>query len=133
MTKRMAFGLALVSAMLPFSLAGAGLDGSKPLLCAVTEAIECGFDGTCTRGTAESINLPQFVRVDVKAKQLKEHGGERATAIGTIKLSEGRLVLQGLDSERPWTLSISEETGKMSATATGQEVGFVIFGVCTEF
>jgi hypothetical protein len=129
---RITIGLALASALVPLSAASAGLDGSKPLLCAITEAVECAFDGTCTRGTADSVNVPQFVRVDVKAKRLSEHEGERSTAIRSVERVEGRLVLQGVEAERAWSVSISEETGKMSVTASGHDVGFVVFGACTE-
>jgi len=29
-----------------------------------------------------------------------------------------------------WTASVSEETGKMVVTAAGNEVAFIVYGVC---
>ncbi len=43
----------------------------------------------------------------------------------------GNLIMQGGEAGRGWTLVISEETGKMSATISEDRVGFVIFGACT--
>ncbi len=132
MKKRMAFALVLGLCLIPLSVAAGGIDGSKPLLCAVTEAVECGFDGTCQRGTAESINVPQFIEVDLAKSELREHEGSRTTKIRDHQRAEGRLVLQGVEQDRAWSVFISEETGKMSVTATGSEAGFVVFGACTE-
>jgi hypothetical protein len=30
-----------------------------------------------------------------------------------------------------WSLAIAEDTGKMVLTASGDDVGFVVFGACT--
>jgi hypothetical protein len=130
--KRVAFAWALGLCLFPLSAAAGGIDGSKPLLCAVTEAVECGFDGTCERGTADSINVPQFIEVDLAKEELRDHEGSRATKIRDHQRAEGRLVLQGIEQDRAWSIFISEKTGKMSVTATGREAGFVVFGACTE-
>ena len=63
---------------------------------------------------------------------LRDHDGSRSTKIRSHQHAEGRLVLQGLEQERAWSILISEETGKMSVTSTGSEAGFVIFGACTQ-
>jgi hypothetical protein len=43
------------------------------------------------------------------------------------------MVLQGSENGRGWTMVISEETGKVSATVSDDQVGFVIFGASTKF
>ena len=44
--------------------AAAGVaDGSVPLVCVPLSVTECGADDECQRGTAASINLPQFLQV----------------------------------------------------------------------
>jgi len=44
---------------------------------------------------------------------------------------DGKLVFQGMGEELAWSMAISEQTGKMVITASGEEVGFVLFGACT--
>ncbi len=123
---------ALVSllALLPGAPAVAEFDSSKPFLCAITETVECGPNGSCTRGSAEDVNIPTFVWVDVPGGRLREHGGERVTSIGRHERKNGQLLLQGVQ-ERAWSVSISEATGGLTATAAGDGFGFVLFGACT--
>jgi len=44
----------------------------------------------------------------------------------------GKLILQGVQGERGWTLMITEDSGQMSATITGAGEGYIIFGTCTQ-
>ena len=106
-------------------------DGSVPLLCVPIVVTECGPDGECRRVTAESVNLPQFLRVDVKA--MKVHTGEagRESPVRNLEHLNGNLIIQGGQDGRGWTLTISEETGRMSATISADGEGFVVFGACT--
>jgi hypothetical protein len=118
--------------LLPCGTALAGFDGSKPFLCAITEAIECDDDGNCVGGSADDVNMPAFIRVDVAGKNLSEHNGERTTAIQSHTRANGQLLLQGVQ-ERVWNVSISEESGLFTATAAEHGTGFVFFGACTDF
>ena len=112
------------------SPAMAQVDGSKPFLCAITEAVDCGRDGTCARGSAEDVGLPTFIWVDVPAGTLREHGGERRTRVGRSEERDGKLLLQGVE-ERAWSASISQATGALTAAAAGDGAAFVLFGACT--
>jgi hypothetical protein len=127
--KRVAALVALLI-LIPGAPALARVDGSKPFLCAVTEAVDCGSDGTCSRGSAEAVGLPTFVWVDVPGAQLREHRGERTTKIGRKEQRDGRLLLQGVE-KRAWSISINESTGELTAAAAGDGAGFVLFGACT--
>jgi len=40
------------------------------------------------------------------------------------------LILQGVENGRGWTLAITETSGKMVLTVSGNEEGFVVFGAC---
>jgi hypothetical protein len=130
MTSRTAW-LAVLGLVAPAAASAAGLDGSKPMLCAVTEALECSYQGDCARETPEDINIPPFIVVDVKAKTLSEYRGERKSPVQNVFEKEGDVVLQGYE-QRAWSMVISKETGKLSVTASGPETGFVIFGICTD-
>ena len=65
-------------------------------------------------------------------------GGTKVSQIERSETVDGKLMLQGAEDGVEgvrdglgWTLAIGQETGKMSLTASGDEVGFVIFGACT--
>ncbi|MEN8167058.1 MAG: hypothetical protein ABFR65_06215 [Pseudomonadota bacterium] len=127
--------LSLAAFMLPLPLPATGLDGSAQLLCATIDAIECdGLSGECYVGTAETVNLAQFVRIDLKEKKIeavKQGGKSLSSTIMNHQRENGKLILQGIEDGRGWSLVIVEETGKMSATIAGDQVGFVVFGNCT--
>ncbi len=57
--------------------------------------------------------------------------GGRQTAIKNIERINGKTILQGVQEGRGWTMIISEETGKMSASVSGDGFGFIVFGACT--
>lgn len=44
---------------------------------------------------------------------------------------DGGIIMQGVQADCGWTIRISEETGKMSASVAGEQVGFILFGACT--
>ncbi len=127
-------GLAFLCLILtPLSLAAADFDGSKPLLCATIETFECGSGIECQRGTAQSVNLPQFLVIDFKDKKIsgtRESGEVLTTKIENMERSEGKLVLQGTENNKGWNMLINEATGKMTITASDDQVGFVVFGAC---
>ena len=126
-----------------FSLpAGAGdFDGSKPMLCAVMDIVECGPDGNCQKVTAEDVSIPRFLKVNFKEKKItatQTSGSKKSTTIKNSEHIDGKLILQGaedgIEGVRDgvgWSLAIAEESGKMVLTASGDEVGFVVFGACT--
>jgi hypothetical protein len=122
-----AAGLCL--APIPAGAAGK-YDGSAPLLCVPTGVTECGAEGECKRGTAESVNLPQFMRVDVKAMTIRSEEQKRESPIRTVDHMDGKLILQGTQGQRGWTLLIAEDTGQLSATVAADGEGFVVFGAC---
>jgi hypothetical protein len=113
--------------------AGEKFDGSTPLLCAPIEITQCDEGGKCYQGTAEDVNLPQFIRVNLKEKMLSGVGetAGRTTPIDFMERENGRIVLHGGQKGRGWTAVISEETGKLSATISDEGTAFIIFGACT--
>jgi hypothetical protein len=129
-TRRFAWWCAAACFGVP-GLAIAQVDVSKPLLCAVTEAIECPVDGECASLGVDDVNIPAFLVVDAKAKKLSEHKGQRVTPAQSVTERDGHLYLQGIE-ERVWSAAISSSTGQMALTASRPEAGFVVFGVCTE-
>ena len=134
MHKLTAFWLALCLSLLPSTVLAAKYDESVPLLCAVIEVLECEAGAECHGGNADSVNLPPFVKVDVPRKILSttEAAAEQRTSpIRHIEQLDGHLILQGGEGQRASSLIIAHGTGKLTATITDDQVGFVIFGACT--
>jgi hypothetical protein len=132
--------LALVFAAAPVVVQAQDFDGSKPLLCSIIHVTECTPSDDCKRTTVENVGLPRFFKVDVPHKTLtpaEPMEGRKPTAIERIERIDGKLILQGaedgVENVRDglgWTATISETTGKLILTASGEEVAFVSFGAC---
>ena len=127
----LAIGLALAAP----GLAGAAqFDGSKNLVCVPTDAIQCEGAGECVRTEVEALNLPKFLLVDFKKKQLRgtpEGATEETTSkIRNVEKLGDRTLLQGSQNGRGWSLSIDAITGDMSAAIAADDLAFVLFGVC---
>ena len=113
--------------------AASDFDGSKKLICAPSDVFECGPAIDCQRATPETVNIPRFIRVDVKKKQLSGSigGGEEVTTgIQNVTTKDGKLTLQGAENARAWSLVIDQETGQMSASVSDNIEGFLLFGGC---
>lgn len=108
------------------------VDGSTPLLCAVTEVQECEPGGVCQRRSPEAVNLTPFLRIDVKAKRVGTADASGRTApIHDLAQADGRLIMHGGQEGRSWGAVIHGETGRLSAGVVDHEGGFLIFGACT--
>ena len=123
-------------------MAAAGnFDGSKELICALMDIVECQPGGKCLKVTNEEVGIPYFLRIDFKRKSISASymdGSQRSTTIENFEKIDGKAIIQGaedgIEGVRDglgWSLAIAEDTGKMVLTATGDAVGFVMFGACT--
>ena len=111
------------------------IDPSKPALCAPTETFECSPGEPCIADTPEGINLPRFLKIDFRANKAygeRASGEQRTADILTQKIDAGRIVLQGVQDGNGWTVMIDQATGHMSLAISANDVGFVIFGACTQ-
>jgi len=119
---------------LPLASTAGDFDGSKPLLCAIIEEFDCTPGDECLSGTAESINIPQFLKIDFKEKVIsgkREDGKVRSTTVRKTERVDGKMILQGIQNGKAWSMVLTEATGKMTITAADDQVGFVVFGACT--
>ena len=112
----------------------ADFDGSRKLLCVPTDAVQCEGAGECERAEVEDLNIPKFLTIDFKEKKLTGtvEGGasEESTAIQNVEKLEGQTVLQGIQNGRGWSIVIDAASGDMSAAVAGDDISFVLFGVC---
>jgi hypothetical protein len=109
--------------------AAGDFDGSKKLICAPVQAMDCADGVDCVTGTPRALGAPEFIRVDFDAKQVI--GARRATDIRLIDRSESQVLLQGFDEGLAWAIAISSETGRMYATMAGGDGAIILNGSCT--
>ncbi len=113
----------------------ATFDGSENLICAFMYSFECHPDRDCKEGTSDDVVIADFVRIDFESKVMvlldEERRGE-TTQISRIEKLDNRLILQGVEAGRAWSLSIDHGTGDLVLSISGEGTGFVVFGECTK-
>ena len=138
---------ALVSLIVFFGLtswATAGdFDGSKPVLVSVARILECTRVEGCRDVSADSVGLPQFLKIDFAKKVIRPSRGKEDipdTAIERSEEVDGKLILQGAEDGYEkmrdglgWSLAIAEDSGQVVLTASGDQVAFVVFGAAIPF
>ena len=88
----------------------------------------------CQRGTAESVGIPQFLKINFEEKTISstpESGQARTTKIQNMESIAGRLIIQGVQNGKAWSMAINEETGKVVISVSDVMSGFIVFGACT--
>ena len=117
------------------SLFAADFDGTKPMLCASLDVLECVDGRDCDVVAADDVDAPQFISIDLKHDklQLDRSGQPRHPQLRNRENLNNRLVLQGVGAETGlgWTFSVDQDTGKFVLSASGDEVAFIIFGACS--
>ncbi len=104
-------------------------DGSKNLICAPVQAMDCLAGVECIAGTPDDIAFPAFIRLDFAKKAVV--GPKRTTAIRILEKSDAQLLLQGTEDKFGWTLALDQASGSMTITVAHAEGAFVLFGNCT--
>jgi len=113
------------------AFAGDVFDGTKPLLCASVEALDCDPGVPCDRGIPEIMAAPQFLRIDFAKNEIA--GPKRTTKIRSIDKDDDQIVLQGFEIGMGWTLALDRAAGNMRITLAGGDSTFIIFGACTAY
>lgn len=115
----------------------ADYDGSKTLLCATQYVSQCDAGVDCVNVFPESVNIPDFFIVNTKDKLIGAINSDRTTPVERVEHLDEKLVLQGADDGiedvrdgLAWSMSISEDTGKMVLSAAGEGFAMVVFGAC---
>jgi hypothetical protein len=130
---RIIAGLIFLGLSLAVSPAFAGdvFDGTKPLLCASIEAVDCEPGEPCERGIPEIMGAPQFMRIDFAKSEIA--GPLRTTKIRSIDKDENQIILQGFEIGLGWTFSIDRASGNARITFSGGNASFIIFAACTSY
>ena len=117
-------------ALLTWGAAAAGdFDGSKLLICAPVEALDCGPGAGCAQERPEDVGAPNFLRIDVANNVIV--GPKQTTPILLMDKSDDQILLQGKELGYAWTLVLAQDSGTMTVTLVNREAAFVLFGSCT--
>jgi hypothetical protein len=106
-------------------------DGTKPMQCAIETVMVCSDPSVCVRGTAQTVNLPQVLNVDVGKKLISGAATGRTIKIAWVSRQSGRLLVGGSELGGGWTMAVVEDTGVMSSAVIVRTGGFILFGNCT--
>lgn len=126
--------MAIAMLIAPFQTVSAGLDMKKPMICAVGEVFECNEATGCEPRTEKEANIPAFFNIEFDKKKVtskKLDGQFRESDIGAAEELETVLIIKGTQNDQAWGLVVGKEEGTMSATVTGDQFSFVMFGDCT--
>lgn len=109
------------------------LTGSDALLCYALSAARCEHDG-CTQQQPWELNLPDFIKLDLKAKRAtttEASGFLRETTIRTVERSSGSILLQGVQGDRAFSWLIDDASGEGTLTVSSLVAGLTVFTICT--
>lgn len=122
--------LGVVLALMTFGSASAGdFDGSKLLICAPVEAMDCAAGEGCPKERPEDLGAPNFLRIDFTQKAIV--GPKQTSPILFMDKNDTQILLQGKELGYGWTLVLDQDSGTMTVTLVNREGAVVLFGSCT--
>ena len=108
---------------------------AQSYICAVGEVYECEAVTGCKRVSTDTINLSEFILVDVDKKQLTElaigENGETEDIEG-ISSTDKAIFLHGQQDRKPGTRRSRWRTGSLTGGISSGPSSFALFGHCTK-
>jgi hypothetical protein len=129
MRTTLSIALAVVATAAAAASQAGDYDGSRPLICATMQAMDCAAGEDCLRGLPTDVGAPTFMRIDFERKAVI--GPKRTSPVLFMDNSGGQLLLQGHELGFGWTLALDQDSGQMSATLVNRDGAYVLFGACT--
>lgn len=101
------------------------------LTCAFTRAYECTPDEGCREWSLQDLDIPRFIRIDMKAKTITSLDKDivRESRFSAFERLEGMLVIHGAE-KRGWSLALGEKSNDLTLSASGDGESFIVFGSC---
>ena len=124
--------LALTAHAAEAPLPAPAFDGSRNLVCAITEMQQCRSGEGCQAITPADANVPQFLRFDFKKKTIsgrRPDGTLVNTPIAASTRLEDATTMQGVEGPYGWTVSLGIG-GDLGITIAGTSYSMVAFGAC---
>jgi len=110
------------------------LTGADAFLCSAVQATQCKADGECTSGPPWNWQFPQFLEIDLKKGLMattQASGDNRSTPILSSERTEGRILLQGRQLGRAFSMVVTEQTGVASVAIAAEGMTVTVFAACT--
>jgi hypothetical protein len=110
------------------------VSGSDTLLCYGLSAARCETGEGCETVEPWRLNLPDFVKLDLRGKRLQTTAGsadQRETALQTVTRDNGTILIQGSQGERAFSWLITETSGEGTLSVAAHGQGVTVFTVCT--
>ena len=108
-------------------------NGDTTLICAAVDLASCVPGDGCRRETSASINAPQLLTVDLKEQVITAHrpdGSLLASSVDRVTRLQNLIVLDGVQGALSWTMTIADDSGRMSLSAIGDSQAYQVFGSC---
>ena len=108
---------------------------SERIVCATSTAALGVETGDCFRIMPDEIDLPRFIVVDTRKRTLsttKLSVRPRKTEIENLSREGGRILMQGTEQGRVYSLSIEEDIGLLTGVMAKDGVTLSVFGDCTD-
>jgi len=105
------------------------------ILCSATKVVVCFESSECVDMLPWEANIPQFIVVDAKKMTIsttKASDEHRSTPIRTLERKEGKIIFQGIEQERAFSVVIDEEFGLLTGAISRDGVSVSVFGSCTD-
>jgi len=128
----LALGLAVLA--LPRAGRGDDLTGQDQILCTAVHVSKCTAGGECESELPWNLNIPQFLEVNLKDRNVsttQASGENRATPIKSLERENGLILLQGSEAGRAFSFVIVENTGMASIAVARDALTVSVFGACT--
>lgn len=123
--------------MLFIGLAAAeNVAGVDKMLCATAQAHICFETGECYAATPWELSVPDFVVIDLTKGAIsttRASGLNRSTGFSKLDRTEGLVYLQGIEDGRAFSITIHEETGRLTAAISRDGMAVTVFGACTDW
>ena len=110
------------------------LTGAKTLLCSAVEVSACETSFGCDSGPATDWRVPAFLEVDLATKTVRTtqaSGENRSTVASVVERKDGRILVQGMENGRAFSILIREADGALTAAVAREELTVSVFGTCT--
>ena len=114
--------------------------GTKSLSCKTDEGVQYHRNNAPRPFQPESVGLPHNFIIEFKKMRItpaRDSVIQRRSEIKRIEQVEEKLLLQGsedgvegVDDGVGWTMALIRKNGRFVITASGSDVGYIVFGSC---
>ena len=126
----------VAAGMLTAGVVGAeNLQGVDRMVCAAADVQICIEYDTCYSAAPMELDVPEFVVIDLDDNTIsttKSSSQNRSSTFTSVKKEGGLIFLQGVETERAFSLVIDAASGRMTVAVSLDGMSVSVFGACTD-